>query len=170
MTVLVSAASKHGATAEIAARIGGGLAEHGVAVDVMRPEEVHDLEGYDAFVVGSALYMGRWLKEATTLIDAHSEELSRHPTWLFSSGPIADPSAPADPFDSAQGNALAETLHAREHRVFAGKLDTAALNLAERAIVRIARSNEGDQRDWHAIDEWAAGIARALQAARVTAV
>ena len=62
MTVLVTAASEHGATGEIAARIGADLAEQGFEVDVREPDEVHDLAPYEAFVVGSAVYMGHWLK------------------------------------------------------------------------------------------------------------
>jgi menaquinone-dependent protoporphyrinogen oxidase len=162
MTVLVTAASEHGATREIAARIGADLAEAGVAVEVKRPEEVGELGQYDAFVVGSAVYLGQWLKPAKRLVHVHADELLRHPTWLFSSGPIGDPST-ADPQDAAGGDALAETVHAREHKVFAGKLDKSELNWCERIAVRCARADEGDYRDWHAIDEWAAAIAEELR-------
>ena len=57
MSVLVTAASEHGATREIAARIGAELAEHGIDVDLEEPEKVQDLAQYDGFVVGSALYL-----------------------------------------------------------------------------------------------------------------
>jgi menaquinone-dependent protoporphyrinogen oxidase len=164
MTALVTAASKHGATGEIAARIGAGLAERGVEVDVKNPQDVHDIDQYDAFVVGSALYMGKWLKAARSFIDAHVDELAKHPTWLFSSGPIVgDPTRPDDPHDAAQGNSLAQTVHAREHKLFADKLDKSKLNFAEKAAVRAAHSSQGDHRNWNAIDEWAAAIAQELQ-------
>lgn len=50
--------------------------------------------GYDAVVLGSAVYVGRWLEPARELVDAHAEELAARPTWLFSSGPIGDPPKP----------------------------------------------------------------------------
>jgi menaquinone-dependent protoporphyrinogen oxidase len=161
MTVLVTAASEHGSTREIAARIGADLAAEGLAVEVKRPEEVHELAQYDAFVVGSAVYLGQWLKPAKRLVHVHADELSRHPTWLFSSGPIGDPPT-ADPQDAAGGDALAETVHAREHKIFAGKLDKSTLNWCEKIAVRCAHASEGDYRDWQAIDEWAGTIAQEL--------
>jgi menaquinone-dependent protoporphyrinogen oxidase len=88
---------------------------------------------------------------------------------IFSSGPIVgDPTRPADPHDSVQGESLGENVHAREHKLFAGKLDKSKLNFAEKAAVRAAHSREGDHRDWQAIDEWAAAIARELQQTHVS--
>jgi len=59
MTVLVTAASEHGATREIAARIADDLARGGIDVEVKAPEQVDELSRYDAFVIGSAFYFGR---------------------------------------------------------------------------------------------------------------
>jgi len=167
MIVLVAAASKYGATSEIADRIGAALAEHGVDAEVRGLEEVVDLGRYDAFVLGSAVYLGKWRKTARTFVDGHAGELAQRPTWLFSSGPTVDPPRAADPLDSVQGEALAATINAREHRLFAGKLDKSKLNLAEKAAIRVARASDGDHRDWPAIDEWAAAIALDLQHDRV---
>jgi menaquinone-dependent protoporphyrinogen oxidase len=61
---------------------------------------------------------------------------------------------------------LAETVHARDHKVFAGKLDGRELNWCEKIAVRCAHAREGDYRDWQAIDEWAAAIGRELQQKR----
>jgi menaquinone-dependent protoporphyrinogen oxidase len=55
------------------------------------------------------------------------------------------------------------TLRARDHRVFAGKLEKEGLGLAERAIVAAVRAEEGDFRPWAEIDAWAAGIAAELR-------
>ena len=74
MTVLVTAASEHGATAELAAWIGAGLAANGVDAEVRKLEEIDDLERYGAFVVGSAVYLGQWLKPARNFVDAHVGE------------------------------------------------------------------------------------------------
>jgi Flavodoxin domain len=82
MTVLVTAASEHGATREIADRIGADLAEHGITVEVKKPEEMHGLAAYDALVIGSAIYMGQWLKPAKSFVETHTDELAQRPTWL----------------------------------------------------------------------------------------
>jgi menaquinone-dependent protoporphyrinogen oxidase len=62
MRVLVSAASRHGSTAEIAERIGSVLREELVdvraQVDVLPADAVGDIDGYDVLVLGSAVYMG----------------------------------------------------------------------------------------------------------------
>jgi len=166
MTVLGTAASNHGATAESAARIGADLTDMGIDVERSKPEEVRDISPYDAFVVGSAIYFGQWLKPANRFIEAHKGELSRRPTWLFSSGPIVgDPPTPGAE-DTAKGDALAATVHAREHKVLAGKVDESKLNWCERIAVRCAHAREGDYRDWNAIDEWATAIGRVLQQKR----
>src|SRR5205823_6620049 len=86
MRVLVTAASKHGATFEIAEVIARVLDEHGLSTELVAIEEVHDLRRYEAVVLGSAVYMGQWLKQARGFVDAHASELAQRPTWLFSSG------------------------------------------------------------------------------------
>ena len=166
MTVLVAAASKHGATHEIAERIGADLAERGVAVEVRNLEEIESLGDYEAFVLGSGIYLGNWLKPARRFLDAHASELERRPTWLFSSGSVVgDPPADEDPNALRAGLAekLVEMTHAREHKLFAGKLDLGKLGLLEKAAVRGAHASEGDHRDWQTIDDWAGSIADELQ-------
>jgi menaquinone-dependent protoporphyrinogen oxidase len=165
---LVTAASNHGATAGIAARISADLTERGVEVELMKLDELRDVSDYDAFVVGSGIYFGQWLKPAKEFIESHQRDLSRRPTWLFSSGPIVGDPPTAGPEDTATGDALAEAVHAREHKVFAGKLDGRDLNWCEKVAVRCAHAREGDHRDWQAIDEWAASIGRELLHAQCT--
>ena len=160
MRVLVTAASKYGATAEIGQAIGEVLGEHGLDPTVVPPERVGGLGGFDAVVVGSAVYAGHWLKPARELVDRLGGELAGRPVWLFSSGPVGDPPKPdEDPVDVAE--VLAAT-GAREHRVFAGKLLRRQLSFPERAIVSALRVPEGDFRDWAEVRRWAAGIADAL--------
>jgi menaquinone-dependent protoporphyrinogen oxidase len=166
MKVLVTAASEHGATAELAAWIGAALAANGIDADVRKLEDVDDLELYDAFVVGSALYLGQWLKPARSFVDAHASDLARRPTWLFSSGPIVgDPPLRDDPNAMQAGLAerLIEATHARDHKLFGGKLAKGNLNWCEKVAVRCAHASEGDFRDRAAVDEWAATMARELR-------
>jgi menaquinone-dependent protoporphyrinogen oxidase len=162
MRVLVTAASKYGATAEIAQAIAEVLGDRGLEPTVVPPEQVEGVDGYDAVVLGSAVYAGHWLKPARELVSRRGGALAERPVWLFSSGPVGDPPKPdEDPVDVAE---ILTATGAREHRVFAGKLVRRQLSFPDRAIVSALRVPEGDFRDRAEISRWAAGIADALQA------
>jgi menaquinone-dependent protoporphyrinogen oxidase len=161
MKVLVTAATRYGATGEIARAIAEVLRGHGLDPTVVAPEQVDTVDGYDAVVLGSAVYAGQWLQPARELVGRCAGGLADRPVWLFSSGPVGDPPKPEeDPVDVAE--ILAAT-KARGHRVFAGKLDRSQLRFPDKAIVAALRVPEGDFRDWAEITSWAAGIARALR-------
>lgn len=164
MRVLVTASGKHGATGEIAAEIAAVLGEEGLEATVMPIEEVTDAAGFDAFVVGSAVYAGRWTAEARRFTDRHAEELAAHPTWLFSSGPIGDPPKP-DAGSAVKLDDLIAKTGAREHRLFAGRLDRGRLGFGERTVVRMVGAQDGDYRDWKDVRAWAAAIGETLVAA-----
>lgn len=157
--VLVTAASKHGATAEIAEAVAKGLADRGVVAEVTALEGVRSLAGYDAVVLGSGVYVGHWLPAAKAFVARLHAELVARPVWVFSSGPLGDPPMPRDVVDVGD---LLRWCGAREHRVFAGRLDRHMLGFAQRAIVHAVHAPEGDFRDWGAIDAWAGEIAEAL--------
>jgi menaquinone-dependent protoporphyrinogen oxidase len=160
MKVLVTAASKYGSTAEIAVAIAEALGERGVDATAIPPEEVGSLDEFDAVVLGSAVYAGRWLKAAKELIERSAEDLARRPVWLFSSGPIGDPPKPEEePVDVVD---VMGSTKAREHRVFAGELQKKRLSFGDKAIATAFRAQEGDFREWAEIREWATGIADAL--------
>lgn len=167
LRVLVTAASKHGSTHEIAEAIAHRLPEAaapGTAITTSWApvERAPDPTGYDAVVLGSAVYAGRWREEARSFATTHASVLRRHPVWLFSSGPIGQPPFPPDePHDAAP---LAQLCGARGHRVFPGRLDRALLSFPERAMVTAMRAPLGDFRDWPAVRGWADEIATVLTA------
>ncbi len=135
MRALVVAASKHGATAGIAAAIADTLRGRGVIPVSAEPDDVRDLDDIDAVVLGSAVYAGHWLRPAMSLVERLGDELAARPVWLFSSGPVGDPPKPSEaPADAA---VMVEAAHARGHHLFAGKLDRASLGIGERAVVRV---------------------------------
>jgi menaquinone-dependent protoporphyrinogen oxidase len=55
--VLVAYATKYGATAEIAEKMGQVLRQAGLQTDVLPADRVGDLAPYRAVVLGSAVYM-----------------------------------------------------------------------------------------------------------------
>lgn len=158
--VLVASATRHGSTTEIAEAIGAELRADGLDVDVRQMHEVDTVYPYDAYIIGSAVYMGSWLRDARHFVDEHFELLSTRPLWLFSSGPIGEPpSAGAETFDATD---LKADLHAVDHALFDGKLDHHVLRLGERALARAMRVPDGDFRNWDTIRHWADEIARTL--------
>ena len=161
MRVLVTAATKYGATGEIAQASGEVFTERGWDAVVVPPEQVQAVDSFDAVVLGSAVYAGHWLKPARELVDRSRDALAARPVWLFSSGPIGDPPKPEeDPVDVAE---ILEATKARGHQVFAGKLVKKQLNFPDRAIAAALRVPEGDFRDWDQIRAWAADVAQAQQ-------
>jgi menaquinone-dependent protoporphyrinogen oxidase len=157
MTVLVTCASKHGATTEIAEALGRELCARGVDAEVIPAEEVDGVGAYDAVVLGSAVYMGEWLPAARAVGDVYADQLATRPTWLFSSGPVGDPPRPLEPPELGE---LVERIHPRGHHVFAGRLDRDGLSVTERVVTRAVKAEYGDYRDWDDVAAVADGIAR----------
>lgn len=172
MRVLVAYASRHGGTAGIAEALAATLrdavphdagADRDRHVDLVAAGEVDDVTGYDAVVVGSAVYLGHWLGPARRLVREQAAALQHRPVWLFSSGPVGDPAVPDT--EAEEVAELTEAVAALAHRTFAGRLRPADLGLVERATVRAVHAAEGDYRDWDAIRDWAEEIADTLAAA-----
>lgn len=160
MRVLVTAASRHGGTREIGSRIVAELQSGGHEADLVDPEDVSTLDGYDAVVLGSAIYVARWLPAAREFARRFAGELAECPVWLFSSGLATSPAAAAN--SPAETRGLITAVRARGHRAFGGRLDRSVLSFAERAIVAAARGKEGDHRDLAAVTQWGGTIAEEL--------
>lgn len=165
MSVLVTYSSKHGATKEIAERIAAALRQRGQGAVARPVTEVSDLNQYEAFVIGSAVYMGSWTKEATAFVRNNRDVLARHPVWLFSSGPTGGTTSPA-PKQIAEFDA---SIRPKDHQVFGGALDRQQLSIPERLIVSAVKAPMGDFRDWHVIDAWAERIGDTLAPTGTTA-
>ena len=92
--VLVVYGSRHGATEGIAQRIGEVLRAQGLAAPVVSADMVADgdVRDADAFVVGSAVYMGRWLKEPTEFLENYPTVL--RPDRSGSSAAVRCPARP----------------------------------------------------------------------------
>jgi menaquinone-dependent protoporphyrinogen oxidase len=155
--ILVAYASKHGGTAGIARRIAERLTERGHDAQVHPVSEIGSLDGFEAAILGSAVYAGSWRKEAVRFVERHRRELARIPVWLFSSGPLGDDAVGEDEQPRQLGE-LSQAISPRGHRTFAGALDVSTLSFGERMIVKTVNAPEGDFRDWDEVDAWADGI------------
>lgn len=163
--VLVSVASKHGSTTEIGEAIGYALQDKGLGVDIVPPAVVDSLADYDAVILGSAVYLGRWLAPAQDFVIRFHDELVKRPVWLFSSGPVGDPSGHLTSSlerEDAEGiAAIGRDISPLDHHVFAGKLDPGMLALPHVSHA-IFHGMSGDFRNWTEVTHWADGIATQL--------
>jgi menaquinone-dependent protoporphyrinogen oxidase len=161
MRVLVATASKHGATREIGGAISAILERKGHTVETRDADRVQSIDQVDAVVIGAAVYAGRWVKDAREFVDRFESELAEKPVWVFSSGPTGTPPKP-EPDDVVDLGDVIDRLGPKDVTVFGGKLDGDRLSFAERAIIRAVRAEEGDFRDWAAIEVWAEDVAAEL--------
>jgi len=180
--VLVVYASRHGATRGIAQRIGDVLRSEGLDVDITRADEAVGVGAADAVVVGSAVYMGSWMKEAIEFVKRNEVTLAERPLWFFSSGPLPRSSMGkgqgVDPLTDSLGpedgpgsggrkkvTEISATTSPKDHRVFLGAFDPddPAKVTSERLVRMLPAVKKalpaGDFRDWDAIDAWAHQIA-----------
>jgi menaquinone-dependent protoporphyrinogen oxidase len=180
MKILVAYASRCGATGEIAAHIAQRLSTAGHETTVESVTNAIDVAGYEAFVLGSAVYLGRWEKVAVDFVQRNRIVLAGRPTWLFSSGPLGREPNDAQGHDKREGallpeqmEALSEAVRPHGHGVFFGVLNPAGLSLGPR-LMRLTPAGrklleEGDFRDWDAIAAWTDDILQELLQARIPA-
>jgi len=177
MSTLVAYASKHGATQGVAERIAATLGAAGQEAEVRPVGAVDDPTGYDAFVVGSAVYDRHWRKEAWEFVPRNRAVLASRPVWLFSCGPLGTETTDAQGRDRTVAaepeeiTGFRDAIAPEDHRVFFGALDPRKLGIGERAIRKLpvarAALPEGDFRDWVEIEAWARDIAHHLTELRV---
>ena len=159
-------ASKYGATKEIGEKIGQVLKDAGFAADVLPADKVADLAPYGAVVLGSAVYIGGWRKQAAGFLKANEKALAEKMVWLFSSGPTGK----GDPVELVKGwrfpkalQHIADRVKPRDIVLFQGAAFPEKLNPISRWMMKKVKAPLGDFRDWNAITVWAAAIADKLK-------
>jgi menaquinone-dependent protoporphyrinogen oxidase len=165
--ILVTYASKYGATREIAEKIGEVLRQAGLQADVSPVDRTLDLSVYPAVILGSALYIGKWQKEAAAFLKANEKTLADRSVWLFSSGPTGE----GDPVELVEGQRLpaalqpvVDRIRPRDIAVFHGYINPDKLNFIEKwAINSLVKKPMGDFRDWNSIVDWTTKIANSLK-------
>lgn len=163
--VLVAYASKYGATAEIAEKIGDVLSQAGLQADVLPVKRIRDLSPYKAVVLGSAVYIGLFRREAVVFLKANEKLLSELPVWIFSSGPTDS----GDPKELMDGwlfpkalQPVIDSIKPLDITVFHGMTDKKKLNFIEKWMLNNVNAKTGDFRDWDLIASWAETIAGEL--------
>ena len=164
--VLVTYASKYGATAEIANKIGEVFSGAGLQTEVLPVKKVKNLTPYKAVVLGSAVFIGQWRKEAVTFLKDNEKALSERAVWIFSSGPTGQ----GDPVELLKGwrippalQPVVDRIKPRDITVFHGALIESKLNAIEKWLIKNVKAEYGDFRDWDMITAWAKSIAEVLK-------
>lgn len=160
MTVLVVFGSKYGSTSRVAHHIADVFAQKGLQVEVRTPDQQPDLSQYDAVVIGSAIYAGRWRRSIRNFVRTNGPALAALPVWLFSVGPLGNPPTPTE--NPKDANSALESLDARGHELFAGALDSTHMSFGDRAMIRALGVADGDYRNWNRITKWAEHVAADL--------
>lgn len=163
MRVLVTWGSKLGGTAGIAETIASQLRSRGIDVVAVPASHAWSPAVFDAVIVGGSLYANRWHADARRYIERYARELTRVPTWIFSSGPLDD-SAERESLDPPRSvQALAARIGSQGHVTFGGRLDEHATGFIAGSM---AKKHHGDWRNFDRVRVWANQIADALPTAR----
>jgi len=170
--ILVAYTTKYGSTEEVAQAVAATLQKSGFSATVQPAAAVQTLRGYDAVVLGTALYMGMLHGDSKSFLNKHREALKSIPTAFFALGPI---------YDDADGWKAAREQEKKELRkfpwfaplaeeVFGGKFDPGKLGFPFKFIPPLRKMPANDSRNWSAIEEWVSGtVIEAFESAHVPA-
>jgi menaquinone-dependent protoporphyrinogen oxidase len=166
--VLVAYATRYGSTEEVAKAIAERLDERGMDVSVEGARAVKSLDGYDGVVLGTALYIGKLLKDSRTFVAKHEAALAKVPVAFFALGPT-DPEEgmeePQQQFDKALGEL--EGFRPTVTKVFYGAIDPAKFKFPDSLLTKMPASplkdmDAMDARDWDEIRGWTDTLPGAL--------
>lgn len=160
MRVLIAYGSKAGGTAGLARMLAADLAEEGIRTVASEARSVREVRGFDAVVVGGALYDDRWHPQARRFVRRHARALRAVPVFMFSSGPLDAHLAAEGLPPTDQVRKLMRRVGAREHVTFGGRLLPGAKGFPARAP---ARARTGDFRDPARVRDWALHLAGTLR-------
>jgi menaquinone-dependent protoporphyrinogen oxidase len=164
--VLIAYGSKYGGTREIAEEIGKVLKQDNLEVDVLPADRAGDPSQYDGVIIGSAVYIGQWRKEAARYLKNNEAQISGKPLWLFSTGPTGE----GDPVELMKGwrypkklEPVIDRLKPRDIAIFGGVAKESDLNFLFKFMLKMVKAPSGDFRNWDTITAWAQSIATELK-------
>jgi menaquinone-dependent protoporphyrinogen oxidase len=160
MNVLIAFGSKMGGTAGLAEMLAIALERNGVNAEVAPAMVADHVEDYAAVVVGSALYAGRWQRDARRFVKQNTDVLRTRPVFFFSSGPLDDSATQKAIPPTRQVRGLMARVAAVDHTTFGGRLAEDAPGFMAHAM---AKEHAGDWRDSAQVEAWAERVASYLR-------
>ncbi len=172
MKVLIAYATAHGSTAEVAERMGEIFEKNDITVDVKNVENIQSIEGYDAYVIGTAVHAGTWLPQAHKFMEDFEEDLAKKPAFCWVTCIRVLESRGYDwVLNNYMPPWLLNTLNIQGLTAFAGKLALDEVSMDEEWTLalkydgqRSARDHNGDFRDWSIIQDWSENVAQKINA------
>jgi len=168
--ILVAYATRYGSTASVAEAVGEVLCRLGHEVDVRLAKNVRDVSSYQAAIIGSAIYAGKWMNEATELVKAQQQALARVPAAYFVVCLTMKDQTP-----QARAKALAyldpvrkaiPTVQPAAVGLFAGVVNFNTMSFMHRSMLKAMGAPEGDFRNLAAVKAWSSEVGPALAAPR----
>ena len=171
MKVLVAYATNHGSSTGIATKIGEILAEQGNQVTVEDVRNITGVDGYDAYVLGSAIHSGTWLPEMKGFIRAYEPKLAHKPIYFWiSCVRIMEQDGMEHVMEFYMVPEMLAKMNIRSKTAFAGKLELNGVDWHERWTLAARydgnswpSSFDGDFRDWDKISEWGKSVGEDLK-------
>jgi menaquinone-dependent protoporphyrinogen oxidase len=164
-SILIAYATRYGSTQEVAEAVASEMRDAGVEVELRPLREVKSLEGYRAIVVGAALYMYKWHKDAIRFLEQRHNELIGRPVAIFALGPVNDVEKE---WDEARGQLDKELerfpwLRPVEVKLFGGRFDPEMLKFPWNVVPGLKKLPTNDIRDWDAIRTWGRELAEGFR-------
>jgi menaquinone-dependent protoporphyrinogen oxidase len=161
--ILVCYSTRYGSTGEIAGMIGEELDLTGYKVTVSPISEVKNPGAYDAVVIGSPLYMGKWLAEARDFVSRFRHPLNERPVAVFSVG-YSLKDRTMTHFRSGEDalDAIRIFINPISTGFFPGRVDPDLMSPADKEMIRLGSVTPGDFREDALVRSWAKTLAGSL--------
>lgn len=166
--ILIAYDTKHGATSSIADRIADVLCAEGFQVDLKMARKVKDVSAYDAVIAGSPIYLFSWLPGATNFLNKFKTALADKPVALFITCTYLKDGDPPERRDHAVELYIQPVMEKTgidpiSSGVLSGEFQYSELYPLEFILMKLAKYEEGDFRNWDKIEDWAKEVGALLQ-------
>lgn len=170
MKVLVAYATAHGSTAEVAERISSILQKRGISATSANVQNVANVDGYDAFILGTAVHAGTWLPDMTAFVKRTAANMDQKPVYVWVNCiRVIEQFGYDHVVEYYMVPEALAGLNVRDKTAFAGKLRLDEVDWNERWTLAARYDGttwpsnfDGDFRDWDKIAAWADKVASEL--------
>lgn len=161
LDLLIVYATRHGSTREVAAAIWRELGDD-YRAEVKAAEDVRNLDGVRAVVLGGCLYMGHWHHDAVRFLKRFRSELAEIPLAVYALGPKTMAAEDVAGSRKQLEHALARVteIDPRSVAVFGGVINPKKLPFPFNHLPK------SDARDWDEIRSWTRELPDALELSR----